>query len=251
MDRTVRAPTISHMHGTEPTRPNRGREAASERRGAPRLGRWQLSLRQTMVIVLVAALAAGYATTWYQLRQAQAELARLRAETGYLPPTGSGQIAAVRLFSDEPLTYRFRVRVPPSPPHRVVYSTVQPKDSPTPHWFAGVDLPPGESIVTVRLGEDPRDERWKITTLVHSDRGTKRVATALLPSHVAIFRRCNDAVRAGLGRDPRRVAISEPIRLLEERLLVGEGGLLLYGDKPPEEDQIGVFAELQPDTKPL
>ena len=44
---------------------------------------------------------------------------------------------------------------------------------------------------------------------------------------------------------------SAALRLLDERWLVGEGGLLLYGDRPPERDQIGVYAELQPDTGPL
>lgn len=204
-----------------------------------------------MLWVLIAALVAGYAAMWHRLRQAETELTRLRAETGYLPPSEPGQIAAVRLFTDEVLTYRFRVRVPAEPRHRVVYSTVRPKDAASPHWFAGVDLPPGESVVTVRLGEDPRDERWKITALVRSPQGTKRVTTALLPDHAAVFRRPNDAIRAGIGRDPQLAAATDTIRLLDERLQVGEGGLLLYGERASEEDQIGVYAELQPDTRPL
>jgi hypothetical protein len=55
----------------------------------------------------------------------------------------------------------------------------------------------------------------------------------------------------GVGRETTKVAQHGSIRLLDERWLVGEGGLLLYGEQTPERDQIGIYAELQPDVGPL
>ena len=186
-----------------------------------------------------------------QLRIAQAELSDLRLQTGYLKPSGLGQIAAVRVESDEPLTYRLRVRVPDSPAFRIAYSTHWPGGKPTPDWYSAVDLPPGESQLMVQIQEDPRDSRWKITTMIRSPRGTKRMATALPDDHVRIFRESHDVLSTGIARETKLAAATESIRLLDERWLVGESGLLLYGNRDPEDDMIGVFVELQPDSGPL
>ncbi len=210
-----------------------------------------ISIRELLALVLIVALAIGYFASQRRLHEMEGELQRLRAETGYLTASDPGQIAAARAPSDQPLTYRVRVRVPKSPRYRVAYSSLWEKDAPAPSWFAAVDLPPGESVVIVRVQEDPRDDRWKITTLVQSQRGTKRVATVLPEKHVRVFRDSHDAISMGVSRETKKVAKQDSIRLLDERWVVGEGGLLLYGDKSPERDQIGIYAELQPDVGPL
>jgi hypothetical protein len=179
------------------------------------------------------------------------ELQNLRREVGYLGPVDPGQIAAVRVTSEQPLTYRVRVRVPPRPGYRVAYSSLLPKDARGPDWYAGLRVPPGESLVTVRIAEDPRDSRWKITTLVGSERGTQRMATVLPDEHVRAFRGSHDVVSTGVGRDPWVTESGDSIRLLDERWLVGEGSLLLYGDRGPASDQLGIYLELQPDSGPL
>jgi hypothetical protein len=209
------------------------------------------SLATLLAVTAFIGLGLAYSTTRARLQEATAELNRLRLETGYLAETESGQIAAVRVPSDEPLTYRLRVRVPESRNFRVAYSSLWPVGASAPEWFAAVDVPPGESLVTVQILEDPRDQQWKITTIIRSERGTKRVATVLPPPHVVVFRQSHDAVSTGVGRQTIAALASESIRLLDERWVVGEGGLLLYGDRSPEQDQIGVYAELQPDDHPL
>lgn len=211
----------------------------------------KFSLAKLLAFTALICLVLAYVTTRARLQQANAELARLRLETGYLPETETGQIAAVRVPSDEPLTYRLRIRVPDSVNYRVAYSSLWPLGSMGPYWFASASVPPGESLVTVRILEDPRDQRWKITTIIRSERGTKRVATVLPPPHVHVFRESHDAVSTGVGRQTVSASSRESIRLLDERWIVGEGGLLLYGDRSPEQDQIGVYAELQPDDRPL
>ena len=213
--------------------------------------RLRISIRGMLTLILFVALTIGYLVSQRRLHQAESELARLRRESGYLTASDPGQIAAARAPSDQPLTYRVRVRVPESPKYRVAYSSIWEKDTASPSWFAAVDLPPGESLVIVRVLSDPRDDRWKMTALVQSERGTKRFATALPDEHVRVFRGSHDAISMGLSRETVQVAKDDSIRLLDERWVVGEGGLLLYGDQSPKRDQIGIYAELQPDIGPL
>lgn len=104
-------------------------------------------------------------------------------------------------------------------------------------------------ITQIRL--DPRDDRWKIITLVHDDSGTRRMATTLSKSLAHVFRESHDVIAAGIGRLPVSVAPDRSLRLLDEQWLVGEGGQLLYGDAPAREDQPGIYVELQPDNTPL
>jgi len=212
----------------------------------------RFSLIGLLLAVSVIAIALAYVVTLRRLMVAEAELIRLRQETGYLEPTADDTVAAVRLISDQPMTFRLRVRVPASPRYRLAYSSVWPQGASQPAWFGAVPMPPGESVVIVRIVKDIRDERWKITTLRRGDDGTRRIATVLPDPHVAVFTGSHDWLRSGIPRDKTTtVAVGKSIRLLDERVLVGEGATMLYGDAPADDDMIGVFAELQPDSGPL
>ncbi|MCG8650947.1 MAG: hypothetical protein MI861_14000 [Pirellulales bacterium] len=213
--------------------------------------RLSLSLREFMGLATVGILAVALIFCLIKLERAEHELDQIRAEIGYLAPTAPGQIAAVRVPTDSPLTYRMRVRVPKSAAYRVTYSSLLPQGSGQPQWYGAVQVPPGEAVITVQIAQDPRDERWKITTLVRSKLGTRRVGTVLPPQHVAVFRGSHQVVSTGIGRDTTTLQNDCSLRLLDERWLVGAGSLLLYGDRPPESDQIGVYAELQPDQGTL
>jgi hypothetical protein len=215
-------------------------------------GRWSISLREYMGLVTLVILSIGIAFLIQRLRLLEFEVTKLRAETGYLQESGPGQIAAARAPSDQPLTYRIRVRVPAGPTKfRVAYSSVWPSEATGPQWYGAVPLPAGESIVTIRILEDPRDKRWKIAALVSSVEGNQRMATVLPPPHVTIFRGSHDVLSRGVGRETQVAQQTDSIRLLDERWLVGEGGLLLYGDRAPRTDQVGIYAEMQPDVGPL
>ncbi len=207
----------------------------------------QFSLTWLLTVLLVVALASAYGVTAARLRSAEAELIRLRKETGYLPPTDEDEIAAVRLISDQPMTYRLRVRVPASPRYRIAYSSLWPESAAAPRWFGAVAVPPGESVVTVRILRDPRDDRWKITALRRGADGTRRMATVLPEKHVDIFCGSHDWLGSGVTRQCSTRPIGQSLRLLDERVLVGEGAMMLYGDGPPSGEMVGVFAELQPD----
>ena len=126
-----------------------------------------------------------------------------------------------------------------------------PKDSTAPAWYGAVPVPPGESTLTVRIHEDPRDHQWKILAAIAGDRGTRRMATVLPEQQTKVFRGSHEVVATGIGTETLAASANQSIRLLDERWLVGEGSLLLYGDRAAERDQIGIYAELQPDTGPL
>ncbi len=222
------------------------------KREPPRRRPTRISLREYLGLMTIVMLAVGLALNSYRLQDLRQEIKVLRIETGYLAKTAPVQIAAARAPSDQPLTYRVRVRVPDANTRfRVAYSSIWPQNSAGPQWFGAVPVPPGESIVTVRIQEDPRDSKWKIATLVGSKEGNRRMATTLPPDQIQVFRGSHDALSTGVGRETVAVDASRSIRVLDERWLVGEGSLLLYGDRPPDRDQIGVYAELQPDDGPL
>lgn len=226
-------------------------QAPNSKNGPPVKSLSRISLRSFFAFTTIAMILIGLVSALVRLRKAESELAKLRSEIGFLAPSEDWQIAASRAPSDEPLTYRVRVRVPAEPSYRVCYSTLWPQNSASPQWFAAVDLPPGESVITVRVQADPRDSRWKISAVARSPWGTKRVATTLPEDQIPIFRSSNDVIRTGIGRETVLTEKNESIRLLDERWLLGGAGVLMYGNKPPSADQIGIFAELQPDIGPL
>lgn len=214
--------------------------------------RARISLREYLGLVTIGMLGIGLLLTSQRLRRSETELVRMRKEFGYLSNTLPGQIAAARAPNDQPLSYRLRVRVPSdAEAYRVAYSSHWPRHGSGPQWYGAVPVPAGESIITVQILEDPRDHRWKISTMVAATTGTRRMATVLPPEHAEVFRGSYDVVSKGVGRETCAAANNQAIRLLDERWLVGETALLLYGDRAPEEDQIGVYAELQPDSGPL
>ncbi len=110
-------------------------------RNANSFARW--SLRETLGVVTITALVCGLFLTAFRLRVAEAELARIRREVGYLMPTESDELAAVRVPTDQPLAYRVRVKVPAgSPKVRFAYSSVMPAGEMSPVWFGAVTRRP-------------------------------------------------------------------------------------------------------------
>ena len=240
------------VHGSAPMGSGNGLTPQSYVRRRDFSKQFKFSLREYLGLMLILILLVGSVFLVQRVRVLETELNMLRVETGYLQQTAAGCIAAARAPSDQPLTYRARVRVPEGAVrHRLAYSTIWPKKSSGPRWYGAVPVPVGESVVTVRILEDPRDGKWKIAALVSSMRGNQRMATVLPPEHVDVFRGSHDVLSTGVGRETQSAERKQSIRLLDERWLVGEGGLLLYGDRAPENDQIGVYAELQPDLGPL
>ncbi len=217
---------------------------------SPSAFRPRFSLRQSLVFAAVMGLVLSYALNFRRMRIAEYELRRLQNEVGYLEGWESDEIAAVRIAADQPLTWQARVHVPSSARYRLAYSAVWRSESSKPDWFSAVRMPAGESIVTIRVLKDPRDDRWKISTAVRNPDATDRAGTVLPDEISEVLRGSHDVISAGIRQQTTTRSVGQSLRLFDERYFSGSS-LLLYGDRPPEEDLIGIFAELQPDVGTL
>lgn len=210
----------------------------------------QVTIRGLLLIVALLGFGLSYSTNLIRMRVAEAELTRLRQEVGHLDASEPDEIAAVRVAAEEPLTWRTRIRIPRGQAYRLAYSALWSKATAEPEWFAAQTLPAGESTVTVRVLKDPRDDRWKLTTIIQHAEGVSRIGTALPDELSAVFRGTHDVMSTGVGRQTVTCPVGQSLRILDERYFSGTS-LLLYGDSGPHEDLVGVFAELQPDIGPL
>ena len=77
-----------------------------------------------------------------------------------------------------------------------------------------------------------------------------RSGTTLPDEISAVFRGTHDVLSTGVGRQTVTRPNGQSLRLLDERYFSGES-LMLYGDRAPKEDLVGIYAELQPDIGPL
>lgn len=214
------------------------------------MNRFQISLRSVFTGMLLCGAVIGYVLNYGRMRTAEAELQQLRREVGYLEPSGEDELAAVRVLVDEPLMWQAKIRVPATPRYRVAYSTVWHETKARPDWFAAQPLPQGESVVTIRVLKDPRDDQWKISTMVRHPRGLRRMGTALPEEISTVLRGSHDVISGGIGRQTVVLPAGQKVRLFDERYFSGTA-LLLYGDRAPETDMVGIFAELQPDVGAL
>ncbi len=210
----------------------------------------QLSIRTCLLLTLLVGLSLGYVLTFQRMRRAESELRRLRSEVGYLEPISTDQVAAIRIPSTTQLEWKARVSVPAAPAYRLAYSAIWQESTFKPDWFSAQSLPPGESTVTIQIIKDQRDDRWKMAIMVHHSGGVSRMATALPDEISSVFQGSHDVISGGVGREPVTLPAGETIHLFDERYFSGEQ-LLLYGDRAPPSDLIGIFADLQPDTGPL
>jgi hypothetical protein len=213
-------------------------------------GRW--TLRQMLGVLVVGTVAMSHLWTSRQLHRARAELESMRSEVGYLNIRDEAQLAVARVPDDEPLVWRFRIHNPQNNRMRLAYSTRWLSGSVRPDWYSFAAIPAGESLITARVAADPRDSLWKISVIIRQGNSETRLATELPESQVPIFRGSHHAISTGevetrtLQRPPQR-----PIKLLEDKWLVDESPMVLFGQRPPDTDVIGVFLEIQPDGKIL
>ncbi len=208
--------------------------------------RW--SLRGLLVAMAIVSLVATNVWLNYRLRATRTELTKLRSEVGYLHIDDEQRFAAARIPDDDPLTWRFRVYVPEQTRCRLAYTTRWLAGKATPDWYSYLAIPVGESQIIATIQTDPRDGLWKVSAMVRHDGTTVRSATFLPEEQIEVFRTPQQAIsNAKVGTATVQTETTKPLRLLEDKLLVGEGGLVLYGARAPDSDTLGMFLEIQPD----
>lgn len=210
----------------------------------------QISIRGLLVLVALVGFAISYVINFSRMRSAESELGKLRDEVGFLQPSDIGEVAAVRVLADEPLTWQTRVRIPDGQSYRMAYSAIWVASTQSPEWFAAQPMRSGESTIIVRVLKDPRDDRWKMSTIIRHADGVSRIATALPDEISSVFRGSHDVISTGVGRQTVTRPGGDSLRIIDQRFYAGDS-MLLYGDRGPSEDLIGVFVELQADNGPL
>lgn len=206
---------------------------------------FRFSLRTGLLILAFAALLLSHLWTSFQLRKTRSQLLQLRSEAGYLNLENEGQTVAIRVPTDEVLTWRYRVHIPDAAQGRLSYSTYWPANEADPEWYGAQALQPGESVVTIRVAEDPRDKKWKIGTTVRSGENTLRMETSLPEEHVELFRQSHTTFSCGVGYEQWSGPPTGSVMLVDDRLPDAAGGSLLYGGAAPESPLRGVFVKLE------
>ncbi len=208
----------------------------------------QWTLSKVLWAILVFGLVLSNYWTAIRLQKAEGELRKLYAEVGHLDIQDHTKVAASRIPDDTPLLWQFRVYVPQNEKCRVAYSTRWFADASRPDWYSFIAVPAGESVVTTRIGSDERDGAWKISTSVRQNTNVSRSTTVLPDDQVTIFKQHRHAISSGqVGAETVQTNRQETLKLLEDKWILGESAIPLFGERPPVNDIVGVFLELQPD----
>lgn len=212
---------------------------------------FRLGLGTLVLWITILGLVMANGFTIRRLRRAEAERDALRNQVGYLNVADASVLAAVQIATTEPLVWKYRVQVPARGRFRFAYGTKWPAERGRPRWISAVSMPPGESIVLVRVMQDPRDAVWKLVCLLQQGEMTLRQATPLSARQTELFRSSTDTFRVGVGQETQTASEDETLMVIDQRWLAGESGLLMYGAGPPEADVDGIFGALQADEGAL
>lgn len=143
------------------------RKPSSEPKGR----RLQFSLRSTLIVVLAIAVIVSVCLSKQQadknhlLQEQNASLrAQLRGELGELDVNDSDRdkLQAIAIPTLDPMTWKWRLYVPPAQPFWINFTIVGVSDTNLPATGEGCGpLVPGEQIVTVALRKDESaTDRW-------------------------------------------------------------------------------------------
>lgn len=205
----------------------------------------RFSLRSGLLLMAFATLVLSHLWTSAQLRETRTQLLQLRSEAGYLNLEDDDDVIAVRVPTDQVLTWRYRVHIPDDAQGRLSYSTYWPANEAEPAWYGVQTLESGESVVTVRIAEDPRDKTWKIGTIIRCGENTLRMASSLPEEHAQLFRQSHTTFSGGVGYEQWSGPPDQPVMLVDDRWPDAAGGSLLYGGTAPESALRGVFVKLE------
>ena len=186
------------------------------------LGRWQFSLRELLLFVLLVAMALSLFVTGRRFLRAEAELAEYRREYGILKVENPTMLHAVARWTPEPGQWRWRVHFPPGRYDLCWRTAGIPAEGlpiPKPQRGLTADLA-GFGDVSVVAYKDPRDNVWKYAITVGGVAGggsfTNTTYTTMpvnLPNELG-----SSTSGVQWGQDPVIVSPQEPLVLLRKRL---------------------------------
>ncbi len=129
--------------------------------------RFQFSLRKLLLVIAAGLVVVSHVFTSLKLRKAEQELHDLRIEQGILVVEDASKIQVVRVDLQQPMTWRWRVYLPPGRSYVVGQQTsgILPDGFPPLGSSIG-GLRPGENTVTAKVQRNERSE-WALLVYVN------------------------------------------------------------------------------------
>jgi hypothetical protein len=129
--------------------------------------RWKYSLRTLLLIVVIVCLAIPLVLQSFKLRRVEAELRRLRIETGQLTVDDPTKVHVVAVETDEPNTWRWRMFLPKGVRYTwcLGYGDIPAQGVPQPKMESSSNVQysetPAEVLIDARLRQLD-DDRWSL-----------------------------------------------------------------------------------------
>ena len=178
------------------------------------MGRWQFSLRELLLFVLLVAMGLSLFVTARRFLRAEAELAEYRREYGILKVENPTMLHAVARWTPEPGQWRWRVHLPPGRYDLCWRTTGIPADGiPKPEHGDTQDFA-GFTDVSVAAYKNPQDGAWRYAISFGCVTSYREMPVSL-PNEVGYS---YDGVL--WGKDPVIVSPREPLVLLRKRLMI-------------------------------
>jgi hypothetical protein len=134
--------------------------------------RFQFSLRKLLLVIAAVVVVASHGLTSYRLWKAERELRTLQIRQGILVVEDETKIQVVRVDLQQPMTWRWRVYLPPGRNYVVAYETGDIQQNGFPAVGASMGLYPGERTITAKIQRDERGD-WTLLVYVNDDSRAK------------------------------------------------------------------------------
>jgi|GEM_PF-6900970 len=205
--------------------------------------RW--NLRTGFLWLTGASLIASHLWTSQQLAHTRRELQQLRYSTAQLDPLQRDQIGLARVPLDEPDRWQLRLWLPEGRGYELQASTLWLAGAAEPDWQPVLALPQGASLLTCSLTRTPDNRRWDLALVIRRGSNTTGRRLPLTEGQSQRFPSSGRYWVSQIESGPRYTNPAKPTALLLEHLLSADG-TMLYGDRPPDRDQVGVYLRLAP-----
>ncbi|WP_442481576.1 hypothetical protein [Aeoliella sp. SH292] len=184
-----------------------------------------------MLATLLLAMALSIGLLLWELIPLRAEVQRLRNEAGYLTVDDPSKLQAIRLDSDSPLVWRWKVWIPKGT--GTVFANAMIGDIPASGDFVRMSGGAGiarerdqETVVTVKVYQDLHLD-WTLSCEI----GGAQIRRTLTAEEVAAIRDKRGYSREGVGNTTQAGDDGKYFILLRERFAAPGAGFVDFGDQ--------------------
>jgi hypothetical protein len=210
---------------------------------------WTWNLRTGFLWITGTCLAASHLWTSHQLAETREALQRLRRDTAQLDPQRDDQLGVARVPLDEPDRWQLRFWLPHGTRLELQASTLWLAGAASPDWQSVLALPEGAALLTCGLDRAADGRRWELSLVLRHGASTTGRRLPLTEDQSARFPAGGRYWMSPLEAAPRYSDPDRPAPVLLEHLITADG-TLLYGEQPPDRDQVGIYLRVVPIAGP-